>query len=97
MIEQGTPKKGTEYSITEIEASNILPAGESYRSMGEILSSMDPGNALSASGLESSAEKPVSKVTSSNLSTKRSAFWGRSNVSLYRCFSFSLKITWSKW
>ncbi|XP_044481885.1 rho GTPase-activating protein 7 isoform X2 [Mangifera indica] len=80
MIEQGTPKKGTENSITEIEVSNFLPAGESYCSMGEILSSMDPGHALSVSGLESSAEKPVGKVTSSNLSVKRSAFWGRSNA-----------------
>ncbi|KAJ0021548.1 hypothetical protein Pint_30843 [Pistacia integerrima] len=80
MIDQGAPKKGTECSITEIEASDVLPAGESYRSMGEILSSMDPGHALSASGLESSSEKPVGKVTSSNLSTKRSAFWGRSNA-----------------
>lgn len=89
MIEQGTPKKGTENSVTEIEVSNFLPAGESYCSMGEILSSMDPGHALSVSGLESSAEKPVGKVTSSNLSVKRSAFWGRSNVSFYTFFIFT--------
>ncbi|XP_044478879.1 rho GTPase-activating protein 7-like [Mangifera indica] len=80
MIDQGTPKKGTENSITEIEASDVLPAVESYRSMDEILSSMDPGHPLSASGIDSSGEKPVSKVTSSNLGTKRSAFWGRSNA-----------------
>lgn len=86
MIDQGTPKKGTENSITEIEASDVLPAVESYRSMDEILSSMDPGHPLSASGIDSSGEKPVSKVTSSNLGTKRSAFWGRSNVSFYTCF-----------
>lgn len=81
MEQQGKQKKGNGNSITEREVSSVLPAGESYCSMGEILSSMDPGHPLSASGLKSSAEKPVGKVTSSNLSTKRSAFWGRSNVS----------------
>lgn len=88
--QQGKQKKGNENPITEMEVSGVLPAGESYHLMGEILSSVDPGHPLSLSGLESSAEKPVGKVTSSNLSTKRSAFWGRSNVSL-TCI-FSLKI-----
>ncbi|KAH9741726.1 Rho GTPase-activating protein 7 [Citrus sinensis] len=77
--QQGKQKKGNENSITEMEVSSVLPAGESYHSMGEILSSVDPGHPLSVSGLESSAEKPVGKGTSSNFSAKRSAFWGRSN------------------
>ncbi|KAJ4724451.1 Rho GTPase-activating protein 7 [Melia azedarach] len=80
MEQQGKQKKGNENSITETEVSSVLPAGESYRSMGEILSSMDPGQPLSVSALESSAEKTVGKVTSSNLSAKRSAFWGRNNA-----------------
>lgn len=88
--QQGKQKKGNENSITEMEVSSVLPAGESYHSMGEILSSVDPGHPLSVSGLESSAEKPVGKGTSSNFSAKRSAFWGRSNVSL--TFIVSLKI-----
>lgn len=78
--QQGKQKKGNENPITEMEVSGVLPAGESYHLMGEILSSVDPGHPLSLSGLESSAEKPVGKGTSSNLSTKRSAFWGRSNA-----------------
>ncbi|KAI9194096.1 hypothetical protein LWI28_003073 [Acer negundo] len=78
--QQGKPKRGNGNSVTETEVSSILPAGESYRSMGEILSSMDPSHPLSVSGLESSAEKPVGKVASSNLSAKRSAFWGRNNA-----------------
>lgn len=86
MEQQGKQKKGNENSITETEVSSVLPAGESYRSMGEILSSMDPGQPLSVSALESSAEKTVGKVTSSNLSAKRSAFWGRNNVSCHILF-----------
>ncbi|KAH9741730.1 Rho GTPase-activating protein 7 [Citrus sinensis] len=82
--QQGKQKKGNENSITEMEVSSVLPAGESYHSMGEILSSVDPGHPLSVSGLESSAEKPVGKGTSSNFSAKRSAFWGRSNITQNR-------------
>ena len=63
-------------SLTEMETPNISPAGESYPSMGEILNSMDPGN-------ESSSGKPVGKVSSSNISAKRTNFWGRSNVSFH--------------
>lgn len=67
-------KKGNANSLTEVETPNISLAGESYRSMGEILNSMDPGN-------ESSSGKPVGKVSSSNINAKRSTFWGRSSVS----------------
>lgn len=76
---QSKQKKGQENSVSETEVS--IPAGESYRSMGEILSSMDPARPLSVPGVESSAEKSVGKVASSNPSAKRSAFWGRGNVS----------------
>lgn len=72
--EQGKQKKGNTNALTEMETSNISPAGECYRSMGEILNSMDPGN-------ESSSGKPVGKVSSSNINVKRTTFWGRSNVS----------------
>uniref|UniRef100_A0A2P2MTH7 Rho GTPase-activating protein 7 isoform X2 n=1 Tax=Rhizophora mucronata TaxID=61149 RepID=A0A2P2MTH7_RHIMU len=63
-----------------IKVPNVL-SGESYRSMGEILSTMDPIHPLPISGLQSSAEKTGNKTTASNSNGKRSAFWGRSNVS----------------
>lgn len=81
MMEQhGKQKKANENSTNDIEVSNVLPAGESYRSMGEILSSMDRGNPPPGSIVESSAEKPAGKVTGSTLNVKRSTFWGRSNA-----------------
>ncbi|KAF5745015.1 rho GTPase-activating protein 7 isoform X2 [Tripterygium wilfordii] len=78
--QQGKITKGNESPINETDIPIVLPGGESYRSMGEILASMDPGNAASVSGLESSAEKPVGKVTVSNLNPKRSTFWGRNSA-----------------
>lgn len=74
-----------------METPSISPAGESYRSMGEILSSMDPGHPLPLSGLESGAGKATSKVTGTNHNSKRSTFWGRSNVSV-SCFSHQLLV-----
>ncbi|XP_022756182.1 rho GTPase-activating protein 7-like isoform X4 [Durio zibethinus] len=78
--EQGKLDKGNENPINEIDVPSLLPTGESYRSMGEILSSMDPGYPISVPGLESSTEKPVGKAKGSSLNAKRSTFWGRSNV-----------------
>lgn len=74
--DQSKQKKGNVNSLTEMETPNISLAGESYRSMGEILNSMDPGN-------ESSSGKPVGKVSSSNINAKRTTFWGRSSVSFH--------------
>ncbi|KAL9236970.1 hypothetical protein vseg_011571 [Gypsophila vaccaria] len=56
----------------------IVRTGESYRSMGEILSSTDPGPPLPICGPESSTERPACKLTGSN--AKRPTFWGRSSV-----------------
>lgn len=84
LVEQPSKlKKANENPINEVEVSSVPPTGESYRSMGEILSAMDPVASLSASGLESSSEKLGGKVANSNLNGKRSTFWGRSNVSHY--------------
>lgn len=66
-----------------LDTSTVLPGGDSYRSMGQILSSMDQGLPLSVSGLESSIEKTITKPTSSNLNVKRSTFWGRNSVSYH--------------
>ncbi|CAL8153344.1 unnamed protein product [Prunus armeniaca] len=73
-------KKENGTSISETETPSASPAGESYRSMGEILSVMDPGHPLQVSGVESGSVKAVAKVTGSNHNAKRSAFWGRSNA-----------------
>ncbi|KAK1372761.1 Rho GTPase-activating protein 7 [Heracleum sosnowskyi] len=62
-----------------LDTSMVLPGGDSYRSMGQILSSME-GLPLSVPGLESSTEKTITKPTSSNLNAKRSTFWGRSST-----------------
>lgn len=81
--EQAKQNKGNENPINETDVSSVLHTGESYRSMGEILSSMDPGHPISSPGLESSTEKPVGKAKGSSLNAKRSTFWGRSNVSYH--------------
>ncbi|BBH02375.1 Rho GTPase activation protein with PH domain [Prunus dulcis] len=81
VMESGTKqKKENGTSISETETPSASPAGESYRSMGEILSVMDPGHPLQVSGVESGNVKAVAKVTGSNHNAKRSAFWGRSNA-----------------
>ncbi|KAL9234814.1 hypothetical protein vseg_009640 [Gypsophila vaccaria] len=77
LSEQNTPVKSSE-STNNMTDSPIVRTGESYRSMGEILSSTDPGPPLPICGPESSTEKPASKLTGS--SAKRPAFWGRSSV-----------------
>ncbi|XP_057441433.1 rho GTPase-activating protein 7 [Lotus japonicus] len=77
--DQNKQRKSKENSVDEKDAPNVLPSTESYRSMGEILSSMDPGNHLPVPGIESGSGKQTSKASSSNLSSKRSTFWGRSN------------------
>ncbi|KAA8549980.1 hypothetical protein F0562_001663 [Nyssa sinensis] len=73
--QQGQTKKSSE---TEMETPDIFPSSESHRSMGEILASMDRGLPQSVSGIESCAEKSISKPMSSNLNVKQSTFWGRS-------------------
>ncbi|XWS52606.1 hypothetical protein CRYUN_Cryun11dG0085500 [Craigia yunnanensis] len=78
--EQGKQNKRNENPINEIDVPSVLPTGESFRSVGEILSSMDPGHPISAPGLESSTEKPVANAKGSSLNAKRSTFWGRSNA-----------------
>ncbi|KAK2998547.1 hypothetical protein RJ639_024254 [Escallonia herrerae] len=60
--------------------SSILPSSESHQSMREMLSSMDQGLPQSVSGSEACVEKPVSKLTGSNLNVKRSTFWGRGSA-----------------
>ena len=81
--DQNKQRKGSENPVDENDASNLLPSSESYRSMGEILSSMDPSNHLPMPVIESGSGKQTSKASSTSFSSKRSTFWGRSNVSCY--------------
>lgn len=67
--------KVTESSTNGTDSPKVT-AGESYRSMGEILSSMDPGPPLP--GPELNGEKPTNKFSGSGV--KRSTFWSRSAV-----------------
>lgn len=66
-----------------MEASTKLLGNESQWSMGDILLSLDKELHQSIPGSELVADKPHSKLTNSNLSAKKSAFWGRKNVSFY--------------
>lgn len=81
--QQNRQWKGNENAINDVDLPSALPVGESYRSMGEILSSMDPAAASPLSVVESAGEKSASKATPSNANGKRSTFWGRNNVCIY--------------
>ncbi|XP_027940101.1 rho GTPase-activating protein 7 isoform X3 [Vigna unguiculata] len=77
--DQNKQRKGSENPVDDNDPSNLLPSTESYRSMGEILSSMDPGNHLPIPVVESGSGKQTGKASSASFSSKRSTFWGRSN------------------
>lgn len=76
----------------EVDGPCELATSESQRSMGEILSSRDPGPPHGVSGPDSRADKTSSKLTPSNLNVKRSTFWGRSSVSFDFCRLISLEL-----
>ncbi|CAL0317538.1 unnamed protein product [Lupinus luteus] len=78
-VDQNKQRNGNENSVNEKDTPNLFPSTESYRSMGEILSSMDSGNHLPVLGIESGSAKQTVKASSSSFSSKRSTFWGRSN------------------
>ncbi|CAN1830641.1 Rho GTPase-activating protein 7, partial [Linum perenne] len=80
LLELSKHRKGNENSFNGTDPLSIVPPGESYRSMGDILSSMDVEPQVPKSPVDSSAEKPVGKATPSNSNGKRSTFWGRSNA-----------------
>jgi len=88
--DQNKQRKGSENPVDDNDPSNLLPSTESYRSMGEILSSMDPGNHLPIPVVESGSGKQTGKASSASFSSKRSTFWGRSNVSFYFLTIYSL-------
>ncbi|KAK6118071.1 hypothetical protein DH2020_048185 [Rehmannia glutinosa] len=63
-----------------VDASAEILGNESQRSMGNILSSMDQERHQSIPGPELLADTPMPKLTNSNLSTKKSTFWGRKSA-----------------
>lgn len=79
--DQNRQKKGNDRLVDIKDASNMSPITEPYRSMGEILSSMDHGNHLPVPGLGPGPGKQSSKASGTNFTSKRSTFWGRNNVS----------------
>ncbi|GMG99991.1 hypothetical protein Nepgr_001831 [Nepenthes gracilis] len=78
--DQTKQTKVSGYSTNGVDTPPSVPANGSCRSMGEILSSMDPGPPLLMSGPESSAEKSMNKITGSSVAVKRSNFWARSSA-----------------
>uniref|UniRef100_A0A7N0UEZ9 Rho-GAP domain-containing protein n=1 Tax=Kalanchoe fedtschenkoi TaxID=63787 RepID=A0A7N0UEZ9_KALFE len=66
---------GNKVSAKEINISSALLCSDPQRSMGEILSSMDP--TVVSSGTELSTEKVINKPANSTINSNRSSFWGR--------------------
>lgn len=79
--EHGSANQTINNSMTEKDTSNVLPIHESPLSMGEILSSFDPGMSLPAHVAEYCLERHPSKPNGSHTPVKRTNFWGRNNVS----------------
>ena len=70
-----------ERSPSEKDPSNPTSGHETPLSMGEILSSLDPGISLPSHGSDYSADRNPNKTNGSHPHVKRSNFWGRNNVS----------------
>lgn len=79
MIEPQSVEKNKENGKETESPHGLLSRSESHRSVGTMISSIDPFSAA-----KSSAETPISKFAGSNSNTnaKHSSFWGRKNVSL---------------
>ncbi|KAL8527418.1 hypothetical protein ACS0TY_005323 [Phlomoides rotata] len=63
-----------------MEASSEILGNEAQWSMGDILSSLDQELHQSIPEPELVSDKPMPKLTNSNLSAKKSTFWGRKNA-----------------
>jgi hypothetical protein len=66
--------------LSENSPSNPT-VGHETLSMGEILSSFDPGISVPSQNSEYSVERQSNKINGSHPHVKRSNFWGRNNVS----------------
>jgi hypothetical protein len=68
--------------LCESNPSNPTSGHETPLSMGEILSSFDPGISVPSQSSEYSVERQSNKINGSQSHVKRSNFWGRNNVSV---------------
>jgi hypothetical protein len=79
-IENGSANVDT--LICESNPSDPISGHETPLSMGEILSSFDPGISVPSQSSEYSVERESNKINGSQSHVKRSNFWGRNNVSM---------------
>jgi hypothetical protein len=68
--------------LCESNPSNPTSGHETPLSMGEILSSFDPGISVPSQSSEYSVERQSNKINGSQPHVKRSNFWGWNNVSM---------------
>lgn len=71
---------------------NNPTTGHETLSMGEILSSFDPGISVPSQSSEYSVERQSNKINGSHSNVKRSNFWGRNNVSKKTSFLFFFSV-----
>ncbi|XBI71994.1 rho GTPase-activating protein 7-like isoform X1 [Triticum dicoccoides] len=72
--------KNMEMPLSEKNPSNPTSGHETPLSMGEILSSLDPGITLPSNSSEYSADRHSNKTNGSHSHVKRSNFWGRNSA-----------------
>uniref|UniRef100_A0A453I244 Rho-GAP domain-containing protein n=1 Tax=Aegilops tauschii subsp. strangulata TaxID=200361 RepID=A0A453I244_AEGTS len=72
--------KNMEMPLSEKNPSNPTSGHETPLSMGEILSSLDPGITLPSISSEYSADRHSNKTNGSHSHVKRSNFWGRNSA-----------------
>ncbi|VAI05431.1 unnamed protein product [Triticum turgidum subsp. durum] len=72
--------KNMEMPPSEKNPSNPTSGHETPLSMGEILSSLDPGITLPSNSSEYSADRHSNKTNGSHSHVKRSNFWGRNSA-----------------
>jgi hypothetical protein len=77
-IENGSANVDT--LICESNPSDPISGHETPLSMGEILSSFDPGISVPSQSSEYSVERQSNKINGSQSHVKRSNFWGRNNA-----------------
>lgn len=77
-VENGSANVDT--LLRENNPSNPTSGHETPLSMGEILSSFDPGISVPSQSSEYSVEQQSTKINGSHPHVKQSNFWGRNNV-----------------
>ncbi|XP_073104976.1 rho GTPase-activating protein 7 isoform X3 [Elaeis guineensis] len=78
--EHDSANKTMDNSMTEKNTSSVFPIHECPLSMGEILSSFDPGMSFPGHVAEYCLESHPSKLNGSHTQIARTDFWGRNNA-----------------